>query len=102
MHACLTHPLQLYGDEAEAVRLNEMLDVVAVLWADPQGGRVEDEPTHELDAFNPPPSLIPRLHALYYSTLQHGNPLVPSPVPRDRMSPRAVCRVVCHVPCTYG
>ena len=39
-------------------------------------GVVEEAP-EEINAHSPPPSLVPRLHAVLWNSLKHINPLVP-------------------------
>jgi hypothetical protein len=38
---------------------------------------VHEEPQEEVNAHSPPPSLVPRLHAVVCKPLKHVNPLVP-------------------------
>nr|XP_049706474.1 mini-chromosome maintenance complex-binding protein [Helicoverpa armigera] len=78
--------VKLY-DDSENVKLNDMIEVVGFLSVDPAlSGEFQPEknPLLELDTesevetitHNPPPSLVPRLHAVYVKKLDHCNPLV--------------------------
>lgn len=77
--------LKIYGDQSLA--LNEVIEVVGILSVDPalasnpeQDGSddcmgamdIEEEAAH-----CPPPSLVPRIHALTVRVLKHTNPLLP-------------------------
>lgn len=77
--------LQIY-DETE-LKLNTMVEVIGFLSVDPalSGEFLPEknpllEPECETDVetitHNPPPSLVPRLHAVYVKKLEHCNPLV--------------------------
>lgn len=73
--------------ESDNLKLNEMIEVVGFLSVDPAlSAEFQPEkdpllhPQSESDAevitHNPPPSLVPRLHAVYVKKLEHCNPLV--------------------------
>ncbi|XP_017474527.1 PREDICTED: mini-chromosome maintenance complex-binding protein [Rhagoletis zephyria] len=75
--ACL---IKIYND-FEKYKLNTIVDVVGFLSVNP----ALDASTMDVDAFdnineiqaqNPPPSLIPRLHAIAVHCLPHANPLM--------------------------
>nr|XP_014090361.1 mini-chromosome maintenance complex-binding protein isoform X1 [Bactrocera oleae] len=75
--ACM---VKIYND-FEKFKLNTIIDVVGFLSVNP----VLDATTMDVDAFdnineiqaqNPPPSLIPRLHAIAVHCLPHPNPLL--------------------------
>lgn len=79
---------QLY-DDSENVKLNDMIEVIGFLSVDPAlSGEFQSEKDPLLDpqtesdvetiTHNPPPSLVPRLHAVYVKKLEHCNPLVRS------------------------
>lgn len=79
--ACLVKLYSNYDDCA----LNSLVDVVGFLSVDPaldgstdQMDDFEDEMS-EHQATNPPPSLIPRIHAISFQKLKHVNPLLESP-----------------------
>ncbi|KAL0872192.1 hypothetical protein ABMA27_004598 [Loxostege sticticalis] len=74
-------------DESESYKLNDMIEVVGFLSVDPAlSGEFQEEKDPLLDpqiesevetiTHNPPPSLVPRLHAVYVKKLDHCNPLV--------------------------
>lgn len=80
---------QIYDDN-DNLKINDMIEVVGFLSVDPalSGEFQADkdsilEPTCETDAevitHNPPPSLVPRLHAVHVRKLEHCNPLVKGP-----------------------
>ncbi|XP_022246309.1 mini-chromosome maintenance complex-binding protein-like isoform X1 [Limulus polyphemus] len=90
--ACL---VKLYGG-SESLKVNDVVEVIAVLSVEPSlahvsrfasqrnegndavsiGGLSEFE-SEELEAHNPPPSLVPRLHAILIKPLDHINPKLP-------------------------
>lgn len=75
--ACL---VKLYSNLEEST-LNSLVDVVGFLSVDPaldgSTDQMEDEDElSEHQATHPPPSLIPRIHAISVQKLQHVNPLV--------------------------
>ncbi|KPJ07487.1 Mini-chromosome maintenance complex-binding protein [Papilio machaon] len=74
-------------DESENLKLNDMIEVIGFLSVDPSlSGEFQQEnnsflePESETDAetitHNPPPSLVPRLHAVVVKKLDHCNPLL--------------------------
>ncbi|XP_075978600.1 mini-chromosome maintenance complex-binding protein [Anticarsia gemmatalis] len=74
-------------DEGDSLKLNEMIEVVGFLSVDPAlSGEFQPERNPLLEpqiesevetiTHNPPPSLVPRLHAVYVKKLDHCNPLV--------------------------
>ncbi|XP_068618348.1 mini-chromosome maintenance complex-binding protein [Battus philenor] len=74
-------------DESENLKLNDMIEVVGFLSVDPSlSGEFQPEknsflePECESEAetitHNPPPSLVPRIHAVYVKKLEHCNPLL--------------------------
>lgn len=78
--ACL---VKLYSNLEEST-LNSLVDVVGFLSVDPaldgSTDQMEDEDElSEHQATHPPPSLIPRIHAISIQKLQHVNPLVQEP-----------------------
>lgn len=75
--ACM---IKIYKD-FDKYSLNTVVDVVGFLSVDPSldGGNMEVdnfESRAEMQALNPPPSLIPRLHAIAVRNLSHFNPLI--------------------------
>ncbi|XP_037908654.1 mini-chromosome maintenance complex-binding protein [Hermetia illucens] len=75
--ACM---VKLYSD-FDKFPLNSIVDVVGFLSVDPaldgSNHQIEDfEEMSEVQAANPPPSLIPRLHAILVKPLDHVNPLL--------------------------
>lgn len=76
-NACL---VKLY-DDASKVSLNDVLDIVGFISMDANLCGSSRQPNDfenfdEICAMNPPPSLIPRLHAISYRPLSHSNPLL--------------------------
>ncbi|XP_045495918.1 mini-chromosome maintenance complex-binding protein [Colias croceus] len=83
-------------DDSENLKLNDMIEVVGFLSVDPAlSGEFQPdknsliEPTTETEAetitHNPPPSLVPRLHAVYVKKLDHCNPLVLDGVDKENV-----------------
>lgn len=82
---CITNSfilkLQMYSDFDKLV-LNTVVDVIGFLSVDAvldgSNHEVYDfEEVTEIQAANPPPSLIPRIHAVLIEPVPHLNPLVP-------------------------
>ncbi|CAH2040006.1 unnamed protein product, partial [Iphiclides podalirius] len=78
--------VKIYG-EADNLKLNDMIEVVGFLSVDPAlSGEFQPdkncflEPDCENNAetitHNPPPSLVPRIHAVFVKKLDHCNPLL--------------------------
>ncbi|CAH2265705.1 mini-chromosome maintenance complex-binding protein [Pararge aegeria] len=81
-------------DDNDNIKINDMIEVVGFLSVDPALSgefQVEKdpllEPTCETEAeiitHNPPPSLVPRLHAVYIKKLEHCNPLVKGDIDQE-------------------
>ncbi|XP_065091923.1 mini-chromosome maintenance complex-binding protein [Ochlerotatus camptorhynchus] len=79
--ACLVKLYYNYDD----CTLNTLVDVVGFLSVDPAlDGSTDqmddsDDGMSEHQATNPPPSLIPRIHAISFQKLKHVNPLLEAP-----------------------
>lgn len=86
-------------------KINEMLHVYGVYLFDP----VDPTPVRadecafaeEVNARNPPASLVPRLHCVAFRRIEHLNPLVPEAINEEGMfdihsgrSPAIVCKAV--------
>lgn len=78
-------------NENENLKLNDMIEVIGFLSVDPSlsGEFKEDkdsmlelqiESSVEIITHNPPPSLVPRLHAVHVQKLEHCNPLLSNSV----------------------
>ncbi|KAJ0178498.1 hypothetical protein K1T71_006321 [Dendrolimus kikuchii] len=74
-------------DDSDNLKLNDMIEVVGFLSVDPslsgefqnqKNPLLEPDIENEVETIthNPPPSLVPRLHAVYVKKLEHCNPLV--------------------------
>ncbi|XP_013134505.1 PREDICTED: mini-chromosome maintenance complex-binding protein [Papilio polytes] len=74
-------------DESENLKLNDMIEVIGFLSVDPSlSGEFrpennsflepESETEAEIITHNPPPSLVPRIHAVVVKKLEHCNPLL--------------------------
>lgn len=68
-------------DDASKVALNDVLEIVGFISLDANLCGSNREPSDfenfdEICSMNPPPSLIPRLHAISYWPLKHLNPLL--------------------------
>ncbi|CAG5133455.1 unnamed protein product, partial [Candidula unifasciata] len=78
--------LRVYSRNVE-LKTTDAIEVIGILSVDPQLACIYDEDSHidiserdELQAHEPPPSLVPRLHALVIKHLHHNNPeLCPNP-----------------------
>ena len=72
--ACI---VKLYDVKDGELKLQDLVEFVGVLSLDPSlaGGDQDDEMS--LSPSLPPPSLVPRLHVLTFTKLQHSNPLLP-------------------------
>jgi hypothetical protein len=78
--ACM---VKVYTD-FENFKLNTVVDVIGFLSVDPALDGALDEPDDfeditEKQAKNPPPSLIPRLHAIHVNAVDNLNPLLDDP-----------------------
>ena len=78
--ACM---VKIYDEEFEKYKLNTLVDVIGFLSMDPSLDGSQDQ-LSEFDGIdmeehitsNPPPSLIPRIHAIAIRELKHVNPLL--------------------------
>lgn len=75
--------IKVYND-FDSYTLNAIIDVIGFLSVNPAlDGSTDDnnefEGAAERLAANPPPSLIPRLHAIHINKLEHSNPLLLHP-----------------------
>ncbi|KAJ2944134.1 hypothetical protein O0L34_g18103 [Tuta absoluta] len=86
-------------DESDNLKLNDMIEVIGFLSVDPalSGEFITDDDTNQsafLDSeppeagvetitHNPPPSLVPRLHAVCVRKLEHCNPLVTEAIDQE-------------------
>ena len=71
--------VKLYDVEEGALKLNDCVEFIGIVSLDPllaQNGNknVDEFMQPEIEAKNPPPSLIPRLHVLKFQKLIHNNP----------------------------
>lgn len=84
--ACL---VKIY-DDIDQFKVNDMVEFIGVLSVDPSLAQFNQEnqleefgvggyqpPIEEINAHAPPPSLVPRLHAVLSRKLYHNNPLLP-------------------------
>lgn len=78
--------VKIYDVKDETFKLNEMVEFVGIISLNPtlaNAGQDDDNDISahfnkaEVAAKNPPPSLIPRLHVLKYSKLNHNHPQLP-------------------------
>ncbi|CAH0398600.1 unnamed protein product [Chilo suppressalis] len=87
-------------EENDNLKLNDLIEVVGFLSVDPAlSGEfqpekdllVEPEIESEVETIthNPPPSLVPRLHAVYVKKLEHCNPLIQENFDQDSVLKKA-------------
>ncbi|XP_005093986.1 mini-chromosome maintenance complex-binding protein [Aplysia californica] len=76
--------VRVYSNDVE-LKATDFVEIVGVLSIDPQLAAIYDDDAaddamdqEELQAHEPPPSLVPRLHALVIRPLQHNNPQLPA------------------------
>merc|ERR1719411_80627 len=79
--------VKIYGADDGTFKLNQMVEFIGIVSLDPQLASAGDDMDtddvsfqfnkSEIQAKNPPPSLIPRLHVLKYQKLNHSNPSLP-------------------------
>ncbi|VVC94701.1 unnamed protein product [Leptidea sinapis] len=83
-------------DDSENIKINDMVEVVGFLSVDPAlSGEFQQEKNPLLEPMvesevetithNPPPSLVPRLHAVYIKKLDHCNPLLKDSVDEESL-----------------
>lgn len=77
--------VKLYRD-FEAFSVGSVVEVVGVLGIDPTLAPLAYSDDTERKAHCPPPSLVPRLHAIAVRSLSHSNPLLPSDLPSPLQS----------------
>ena len=84
--------VKLYDLKDGDLKLQDLVEFVGVVSLDPvlAGGEGEKEEMMTVSPSLPPPSLVPRLHVLHFTLLQHNNPLLP---PRALPAVEPVCRV---------
>ncbi|ESO96921.1 hypothetical protein LOTGIDRAFT_231720 [Lottia gigantea] len=82
----LTCLVKIY-DEIDTFKVNDCVEFIGILSVDPAMAQFENsnseeslvpefETPEERQVHSPPPSLVPRLHVLLHTKLQHTNPLV--------------------------
>ncbi|KAK7500684.1 hypothetical protein BaRGS_00007928 [Batillaria attramentaria] len=92
--ACLVKVYEEDGD----LKVNDVLEVVGVLSVDPamvqfdqeEEGMSDASTAAEREAHTPPPSLVPRLHAVLIRKLVHNNPLLPRDLTPDQTAVTAL------------
>jgi len=87
--ACI---VKLYDVKDGDLKLQDLVEFVGVISLDPAlaGGEEGEEEMMTVSPCLPPPSLVPRLHVLTFTPLQHNNPLLPQ---TSLPSVQAVARV---------
>lgn len=92
--ACLVKVYEEDGD----LKVNDLLEVVGVLSVDPalatfdheDEGMTDISNAAEREAHTPPPSLVPRLHAVLIRKLVHNNPILPHDLSPQHAAVQAV------------
>ncbi|GJQ77155.1 hypothetical protein Trydic_g14833 [Trypoxylus dichotomus] len=75
-----TCQVKIYQNENN-IRLNEVYDFIGFLSNDVALGQIANDDNDvgfemEIQTHNPPSSLIPRMHCVFWNTVEHSNPLV--------------------------
>lgn len=70
-----------FYDDTTKLALNQVIDAIGFVSTDPSLCGSNQKPNEfdnfdEICAMNPPPSLIPRIHAITYRLMEHLNPLL--------------------------
>ncbi|KAH9515258.1 hypothetical protein Btru_014015, partial [Bulinus truncatus] len=92
--------VRVYSHEPE-LRTTDCVEFIGILSVDPQLASVFDDNMEaddlayqeEFKAHEPPPSLVPRIHALVTRKLYHNNPCLP-PVPSEELYKKAVTNLM--------
>jgi len=66
--------VKLYDIEDGSIKLNQILDIVGIVSLDPSLANIDD-PDDQAGTL-PPPSLVPRVHAVHIKKVEQNNPLV--------------------------
>ena len=73
--------VKLYDIEEGVFKLNDVVEFTGIVSLDPilaqEDKNVDEFMKPEIEAKNPPPSLVPRLHVLKFAKLSHNNPNLP-------------------------
>jgi len=70
--------VKLYDVKDGDIKLNDVIEVVGIVSLDPNLAVPDVDDEMGSSPSLPPPSLVPRLHALTFTHLSHNNPLLPS------------------------
>ena len=70
--------VKLYDVKDGDIKLNDIIEVVGIVSLDPNLAVPDADDEMGSSPSLPPPSLVPRLHALTFTHLSHNNPLLPS------------------------
>jgi len=70
--------VKLYDVKDNDIKLNDVIEVVGIVSLDPNLAVPDVDDEMGSSPTLPPPSLVPRLHALTFTHLSHNNPLLPS------------------------
>ncbi|XP_059169652.1 mini-chromosome maintenance complex-binding protein-like [Physella acuta] len=92
--------VRVYTPEVD-LKTTDAIEFIGILSMDPQLASIFDDETEhgdvayqeELQAHEPPPSLVPRVHALVMRRLNHNNPILP-PVPTEDVYKKAAIHLM--------
>ena len=68
--------VKLYDIKDDALKLNDMVDLVGIVSLDPALAAQQIDSLEDQSGTLPPPSLVPRIHAVHLKKVEHNNPLV--------------------------
>jgi len=73
--------VKLYDVEEGTVKLNDLIDLVGIVSLDPALANMDSPDGNQADIL-PPPSLVPRLHAVHMKKITQNNPLYGAGCPK--------------------
>ena len=68
--------VKLYDIKDDALKLNDMVDLDGIVSLDPALAAQQLDSLEDQSGTLPPPSLVPRIHAVHLKKVEHNNPLV--------------------------
>ncbi|KAF6018668.1 MCMBP [Bugula neritina] len=94
--------VKMYDDVGDKMKINDVIEVYGVISLDPSLVPVHTEDSEMLSAeehkaHNPPPSLVPRIHAIYVNKIQTSNPLLPASIDNSSQELAAIKTEACEI-----